>query len=321
MPTMTPTMMPAMSPSPRVPPRPACTLRNLPAWVAVGLLWLLGKTPQWLALALTVPLAALLHIGMRRRCKIARRNIERCFPALAEAERDRLVRDSFRALARAVFEIAWAWSASDAFMRRLSRVEGLENLLAARAGGRGVLLITAHLSCLEIGARMMVLGLDPGLPVSGIYRPLRNPVLEWYQNRGRRYGASMISKRDMRAAIRLLRGGGLVWYAPDQDFGRKQSVFVPFFGIQTATLLATHRLPLMTGCAVVPMFPVYDETARRYVIKLLPALESFPGADAMADLARVNAIMEQHIRCAPQQYWWIHRRFKTRPEGEEGFYA
>jgi KDO2-lipid IV(A) lauroyltransferase len=296
-------------------------VRNLPAWLVVGLLWPLGKTPQWLALALVVPLATLMRLAMQRRCKIARRNIERCFPALDEAGKDRLVRDSFRALARGVFEIAWSWSASDFFMRRLSQVEGKENLLAAKAGGRGVLLITAHLSCLEIGARMMVLGLGPGIPVSGIYRPLRNPVLEWYQNRGRRYGASMISKREMRNAIRLLRNGGLVWYAPDQDFGREQSEFVPFFGIQTATLLATHRLPLITGCAVVPMFPVYDASTRRYTIRFLPALESFPGPDAAADLARVNAIMEQHIRSAPEQYWWIHRRFKTRPEGDAGFYS
>jgi KDO2-lipid IV(A) lauroyltransferase len=293
----------------------------LPAWLVVGLLWLLGKTPQWLALALTVPLAALMRLAMQRRCRIARRNIERCFPALDGAGRDRLVRDNFRALARAVFEIAWSWSASDFFMQRLSRVEGVENLLAAKADGRGVLFVTAHLSCLEIGARMMVLGLGPGVPASGIYRPLRNPVLEWYQNRGRRYGASMISKREMRGAIRLLRSGGLVWYAPDQDFGRDESVFVPFFGIQAATLLATHRLPRMTGCAVVPMFPSYDETTRRYTIRILPALESFPGPDAAADLARVNAIMEQHIRAAPEQYWWIHRRFKTRPDGDVGFYS
>ncbi len=313
-----PTMSPARSPSPSALSRPSFALRHLPAWLVVGLLFVLGKTPQWLALALAVPVAALMRMALRRRSKIAQRNIQRCFPALDQAARDALMRNSFRALARAVFEIAWAWSASDDCMRRMSRVEGLENLLAARAGGRGVLLITAHLSCLEIGARMMVLG--AGIPVSGIYRPLRNPVLEWYQNRGRRYGASMISKREMRGAIRLLSNGGLVWYAPDQDFGREQSEFVPFFGIQTATLLATHRLPHMTGCAVVPMFPVYDETTRLYTIRFLPALEAFPGPDAAADLARINAMMEQHIRTAPQQYWWIHRRFKTRPEGEAGFY-
>ncbi len=317
-----PMIVPAMSPSPTDPPRPRCTLRNLPTWLAVGLLWLLGKTPQWLALALAVPLASLMRMLMKGRRAIARRNIERCFPVMQKSERERLLLDSFRALARAVFEIAWAWSASDERMRRICRSEGLEHVDAARAGGRGVLLVTAHVSCLEIGARLMALSLGRDRPASGIYRPLRNPVLEWYQNRGRRlFAASMISKREMRHAIRLLRNGGLVWYAPDQDFGRELSVFAPLFGIQTATLLATHRLPQITGCAVVPMFPVYDEAARRYTIRFLPALESFPGPDATADLTRVNAIMEQHIRSAPQQYWWIHRRFKTRPDGEEGFYA
>jgi KDO2-lipid IV(A) lauroyltransferase len=202
------------------------------------------------------------------------------------------------------------------------RVEGLDNVKQACRDGRGILLVTAHLSCLEIGARFMALALGPDLPASGIYSPLRGEVMEWYQNRGRRlYAASMISKRDMRSAIRLLRRGGLVWYAPDQDFGREQSEFAPFFGIQTATLLATHRLPAMTGCAVVPMFPVYDEASRCYTIRFLPELKPFPGPDAAADLAAVNALMEQHVREVPEQYWWVHRRFKTRPEGEPPFYA
>jgi KDO2-lipid IV(A) lauroyltransferase len=206
-------------------------------------------------------------------------------------------------------------------MARLMSVEGLENVKAAHQNGKGVLLITAHMTSLEIGARFMALGLGPDLPASGIYRPLNSPVLEWYQNRGRAlYAASMISKRDMRSAIRLLRRGGLVWYAPDQDFGREQSAFAPFFGIQTATLLATHRLPQLAYCSVVPMFPVYDEKTRRYTIHFLPALEDFPGPDPEADLARVNAIMEAQIRKAPEQYWWIHRRFKTRPDGEPPFY-
>jgi KDO2-lipid IV(A) lauroyltransferase len=259
---------------------------------------------------------------MPRRRRIAQRNIQRCFPRLDGAQQDAIARNCFRALARAVFEIAWSWSASDQRMRRMFDVQGRDNVVAAHQRGRGVLLITAHFTCLEIGARLMALALGPGLPASGIYRPLRSPVLEWYQNRGRKlYAASMISKREMRGAIRLLRDGGLVWYAPDQDFGRDQSVFAPFFGIQTATLLATHRLAQLTGCAVVPMFPVYDEMTRRYTIHFLPALEFFPGTDAVPDLARVNAIMEVQIRAAPAQYWWIHRRFKTRPDGEAPFYA
>lgn len=290
------------------------------SWLGVGVLWMLGKTPQWLALALSAPLGNVMRLAMRSRRRIAQCNIERCFPQQDAVQHQAVLRDCFRSLARAVFEVAWSWSASDRFMRRISRVEGREHVVAAHLGGRGVLLVTAHMSCLEIGARLTVLGLGPELPASGFYRPLRNPVLEWYQNRGRRYGASMVSKREIRSAIRLLRKGGLLWYAPDQDPGREQSAFVPFFGIQAATLLATHRLAQMTACAVVPMFPVYDAASRTYTVRFLPALDGFPGPDASVDLARVNAIMEAQIRSAPGQYWWIHRRFKTRPDGEEPFY-
>ncbi len=112
-----------------------------------------------------------------------------------------------------------------------------------------------------------------------------------------------------------------MWYAPDQDFGADQSVFVPFFGVQTATLLSTHRLIRMTGCAVVPMFPSYDPETRCYTVSLLPPLESSAGEDPVPDLQKLNRLMEDQIRRAPGQYWWVHRRFKTRPHGEPPFYG
>ena len=299
-------------------PRPPLTPRYWPGWLGVGLIWLLGKTPQWLGLLLSAPLAVLMRLGMKARRRIALRNIERCFPDRTAAEHEAILKSCFRSLARAVFEIAWSWSASAARIQRMGHVEGIENVTAAAAGGRGVLMVTAHITCLEIGGRFLAMQ----VPSSGIYRPLKSPVLEWYQNRSRlTYGESMISKRDMRSAIRVLKKGGLVWYAPDQDFGRDQSAFAPFFGIETATLLATWRLPQVTGCAVVPMFPYYDSKRRHYTVRILPALEAFPGEDAVADLARVNAALEAHIRSAPDQYWWIHRRFKTRPDGEAPFYS
>jgi KDO2-lipid IV(A) lauroyltransferase len=298
-------------------PRPPFTPIYWPGWLAVSLLWLLGKTPQRAGLALASLLSVLMRWAMRRRRRIAERNIERCFPEMSGQERDRLVKACFRAVARMVFETAWSWSAPERRLQRMGRVEGLEHVEAARHGGRGVLFVTAHMTNLELGARLLA----TALRFAAIYRPLRSPVLEWYQNRSRlSYGEAVISKRDMRSAIRLLRRGGMIWYAPDQDFGREQSVFAPFFGIQTATLSATHRLAQLTGCAVVPMFPRYDEASRCYLVRILPALEDFPGPDAVVDLARVNAIMEEHIRSTPEQYWWIHRRFKTRPEADPAFY-
>ena len=298
--------------------RPSLAPRNWPGWVGVGFIWVLGKLPQRVGLWLSVPLAWALWALMRHRRRIAGCNIKRCFPAMGEAERRALLKACFRSLARTLFEIAWSWSAADVRILTLGHVEGLEHCLAAQRGGRGVLLVTAHMSCLEMGGRL----LGQSMPAAGIYRPLRSPVLEWFQTRARlRYGTAMISKRDTRSAVRLLRDGGAVWYAPDQDFGREQSVFAPFFGIQTATLSATRRLAQMTGCAVVPMFPVYDVATRLYTLRILPALESFPSDDPVVDLGRINRIMETHIRAAPEQYWWIHRRFKTRPEGEPPFYA
>ena len=298
--------------------RPPLTPKYWVGWLGVSIFWLMGKLPQRVGLAASVPLAWLLPRLLKRRLRIAQQNVERCFPGLQAQQHKEMVDDCFRSLARAVFEIAWSWSASDRAILKMGEVEGLDHLLEAMHQGKGVLMVSAHISCLEIGARILGCRFHD---MMGMYRPLKSPVLEWYQTRARSsYSQGMISKREMRTAIRYIRQGGILWYAPDQDFGPDQSAFVPFFGIQTATLLATHRMAKMTACPVVPMFPSYDLSTRRYTVRILPALADFPGTDPLHDLARVNAIMEQEVRKNPGQYWWIHRRFKSRPEGEPPFY-
>lgn len=296
---------------------PSLAPRNWGGWILAGMLWLLGRFPVRLGLWLSKPLGAALHRLMKRRRAVAQRNIERCFPKLSPQEVNDLVRANFQSLARTMFETAWCWGMSRRKFRRLTRIEGLEHLLDAEESGKGVLLITAHMTCLEIGGRLSC----EAAPVVGVYRPLANEVVEWYQNRGRlAYAQGMISKREMRPAIRHLRQGGILWYAPDQDFGANQSLFVPFFGIPTATLEATHKLVTLTDCAVVPMFPAFEPGSRSWVLRIQAALDNFPSGDAHADLARLNAEMEAHVRSVPEQYWWIHRRFKSRPEGEPPFY-
>ncbi len=297
--------------------RPGFALRNWSGWFLVGLLWLLGKMPVRFGLVLSRPIGALAYRLMDRRVAVARRNIERCFPELPAAEVTDLLKANFHSLARTVFETAWCWGMSRKRFGSLTRIEGLEHLLEAEEAGKGVLLVTCHMTCLEVGGRIC----SEAAPVAGVYRPLNNEVVEWYQNRGRlRYAEGMVSKREMRAAIRYLRDGGILWYAPDQDFGPDQSIFVPFFGIQTATLEATHKLVALTDCAVVPMFPEFEPSTRTYRLRIRPALTDFPSDDALADLARLNSEMEAQVRRVPDQYWWIHRRFKTRPKGERPFY-
>jgi len=298
--------------------RPSLKPGNWGGWVAVMILWSVGKLPQRVGLALAAPLGWLMLHLMRRRVRIAQRNVDRCFPDLTVPQRKTIVADCFRSLARAVFEIAWSWSASEKFIESIGEIRGAENFFAVKQPGKGVVMLSPHVSCLEIGARIV---LGNYHQVKGMYRPLKSPVLEWYQTRARgRHSEGMISKRDVRGAIRYLRQGGVLWYAPDQDFGPDQSEFVPFFGIQTATLMATHRIPKLAGCPVLLMFTSYDIKSRRYTVNILPALNDFPSEDPIRDLTRVNAALEQHIREYPGQYWWIHRRFKSRPQGEPPFY-
>ena len=307
-----------MAMSNRSPARPSLAPTHWFGWLAVGLMWLVGKLPWRVGFGLSVPLGWLLLRLVGRRRRIAERNLERCFPEWSPARRERLLSEHFRALARMLFETCWSWSAGAARLRRVARIEGAEHLDGARARGKGIMLITAHVTCLEIGGRIATLAVPETHPV---YRPLRRPVLEWYQNRSREaYAAAPIRNRDTRGILRALRRNEAIWYAPDQDFGAERSVFAPFFGIETATLEATVRLVQLSGCAVVPMYPVFDASGGIWTVRFDAPLDGFPSGDTRADLARINRIFEDRIRRAPEQYWWIHRRFKTRPDGQPPFY-
>lgn len=305
--------------SERVSDRPSFAPRNWGGWIAVGLIWSMGQLPQGVGIALSRPLGWLaLRLAGRRR-QIAKRNIDRCFPELAPEQREKLLQDHFRAVARMLFETAWVWSAPEKRLDSWCRCEGVEHVEQARKSGRGVMLLAAHSTGIEMGgwypARLA------GKPWI-VYRSLRSPVIEWYSTRCRlRFiGGGLSNKGVFRQMVKHLREGGALWYSPDQDFGPDRSEFAPFFGIQTATLLALVQVVERSGCEVVPLLTAFDEKSRKYVGQFLPPMKDFPSGDVVADLARYNAMVEAHVRQWPQQYWWIHRRFKTRPEGEPPFY-
>jgi Kdo2-lipid IVA lauroyltransferase/acyltransferase len=278
---------------------------------------LLGRLPLSVARGLVRPLAWIMRAAMGSRRRIVERNLALCFPDVAVGERERLLRRHFRNLAEMLAEMAVAWQRPGRFDERFGTVVGMEHLEAARAGGRGVMLITGHTTCLEMGARLF----GERAEAAGIYRPLKNPVLEDFQNRGRsRYARHMFSRHDLRGMVRHLRAAGVLWYAPDQDFGPSRSTFAPFFGIETATANGILELARLGRAVVVPMYPVKDEQSGRVTVHIEPAFEDFPGTDARADLARFNAFLERHVRQAPTQYWWLHRRFKTAPPGEPDRY-
>ena len=301
---------------------PLLAPRHWPTWLGAGLLRVL---------AVTLPVDALIALGRGlgrfslpfagRRREITAINVGLCFPALSEAERQDLVRRHFESLGIAVFEFCLGWWAPDARLEDRVRVEGLENLRAAFERGKGVILLSAHFTTLEIGGRFLAMH-TRGLPLNAMYRRSDNPVVEWVlRDRRRHHFGEPIGRDDVRAMVRALKKNEAVWYAFDQNYkGRKNRVFAPFFGIAAATNTATSRLAQATGAAVVPFFTRRLPDGKRYVQRIDPPLADFPSGDPAADAARLNALIEGWVKEAPEQYLWSHRRFKTRPKGETRFY-
>lgn len=279
-------------------------------WLAFVLMWLAARLPWALqrGLGCVIGALALRLAGERRRA--AAINLALCFPEKSAAQREALLRDSFHDFGIGLFEFARAWWGSAAPMRRTVRIEGREHLDALRAQGRGVLMVSGHFMTLEMCGRLLC----EHVPLAGMYRRHRSDVFEWAVKRGRlRYAAAMFSNEEIRSAMRHLKQGGLLWYAPDQDMRGKDTVFAPFFGVPAATITATHQFARLSGCAVVPFF--HRREGADYVLRIAPPLADFPSSDAVADSAQVNAAIEAMVREAPSQYLWLHRRFKRRPPG------
>jgi Kdo2-lipid IVA lauroyltransferase/acyltransferase len=297
--------------------RPPLDPRTWPSWIGIGVLVALAHLPWPLQRVLGRGLGLVLRGLLRTRRDVAARNLALCFPEIDVRERKSLLHAHFAALGIGVFEFARAWWGSIAPLRRDVRIEGLEHLAAARANGRGVIVVSGHFTTLEVCGRLLC----DHVPLAGMYRPYPQPAMEWAVLRGRaRYAAAMFAKQDVRGAVRHLKRGGLLWYAPDQDPSRGDSVHVPFFGQPAHSLTSTHQLARLSGAAVV-LFEHARLDDGSYRLRLWPAFDDFPSTDATADTARVMAGIETVAWHAPAQYLWIHRRFKRRPEGVADPYA
>ena len=288
-------------------------------WLGLGLLWLIVQLPYRVLLMLGRALGALMYrlAGARRR--IATRNLELCFAQLSAAERERLLRENFASTGIAFFEMAMSWWWPKARLAKLAHIEGLEHLRQAQAEGQGVILMALHFTTLEIGAAL----LGQQHTIDGMYREHDNPLFDFIQRRGRErhnLDASAIEREDIRAMLKVLRAGRAIWYAPDQDYGRKQSIFVPLFGIQAATVTATSKFARLGKARVVPFTQQRLADGSGYRLVIHPPLEGFPGESEEADCLRINQWVEQAVSALPEQYLWAHRRFKTRPTGEPGLY-
>lgn len=289
-------------------------LRKLGTQVGVFVLWLVHFLPmKWIG-ALGAGLGSILYRFGRGR--VTRINLALCFPHLSERERNDIGLRHFRMLGRNALELSIMVWGSDAQLLQLIRVEGMEHLEAA--AGRPIIALAPHFIGLNMGG-IRVAYEYPG--TASIYSRQKNPAVDRVFLKARtRFGAPhLVSRQEgLRSVIRVIASGKPFYFLPDMDFGRRDAIFVPFFGVQAATITTLPRLAKLAGAAVIPV--VTRQVGDGYVVRFYPEWQDYPTGDLEADVRRMNAFIEERVREMPEQYFWAHKRFKTRPEGEPSPY-
>lgn len=293
-------------------------LSLLPSWLGVGVLWLLHWLPLALQAAIGNALGGLVALLPGKRRRIVETNLALCFPDASPALRRRWLRQVFQASARATLEHGVLWWGSEARLRHLVRIDNPEDAMGD--GKRPVIWLAPHFVGLDMGG----VRLSMDRQVASMYAPARNPVSDrmMLHGRSRFFSPVLISKADgIKPVLKTLKDRLPFYYLPDQDQGRNNAVFVPFFGVQAATLSAMPRLARLTGAQIVPVITRQLPGGQGYAVRFYPPWDGYPSEDLEADVARMNAFIEARIREMPPQYLWLHRRFKTRPEGEASVYG
>lgn len=284
-------------------------------WLTIGLLYVLSWLPLSWQIGLGKLIGRLLYKVLKKRRKTAYRNLELCFPNMSHKEINSLVKKNFENAGIALFEsgISWWWPSWRA--KRICRVKGQEHIDIALSEGKGIFLLFFHIFPLEMMAR--VLG-ENGYPCVGFYRPHNNKLLEWIQYRGRcRSNRYMIGKRDVKGLLKALSKGEVTVYLPDHDYGPNRSVFAPFFAVdKAATTTGTEIFASHKNAVTIPTKLKRSHDNRYYEVEFLPALSGYPGEDSLQNAKQINTWVEAAVLDNMEQYMWVHRRFKTRPEDQ-----
>ncbi|PSU34397.1 LpxL/LpxP family Kdo(2)-lipid IV(A) lauroyl/palmitoleoyl acyltransferase [Photobacterium lutimaris] len=293
--------------------------RYWPTLILIVLMYLLSCLPYVVQRRLGQGVGRLAMGLMKKRRFTIERNLELCFPEMTENEKKDIVKKNIDNSGLALFETGMAWFWSDARVKRHVRIEGMEHIEKLEQEGKGALFVAVHSLNLELAARAF------GIHKSGtgIYRPNNNPCFDFVQYRGRaRSNRTLIDRKDVKGMLKALSTGARVWYAPDHDYGRRRSTFAPLFAVEKAcTTTGTSLLVDNSGCEVMTFRMVRETNSGDYVITIAPLQEEFPRNDPEKAAVVINRAVENAILAAPCQYMWLHRRFKTRPEGEPSLYS
>ncbi len=290
--------------------------RYWPTWLAIGLMRIVASLPlRWIEV-IGFSFGRLLYWVMANRRRIGEINLGIAFPEESLAQIQQRNKTCFANLGMAAFELGLSWWQSERLLK-LCEVEGLEYLQQALERKHGVIILTAHFTCLEIGGPV----LNHHVPFQVMYKRAHNTLFDGFMkyHRGRLYKAIVDHHKPI-TMIKGLKKGYAAWYAPDQDFGGKDTLFVPFFGVDATALTAPARIAKIADAPVVPYYIERKPKGRGYRLSVLPALENFPTDDAQSDALRINQMLEQLIMRNPDQYLWVHKRYKNRPEDQPPIY-
>lgn len=293
--------------------------RFWPTWALLGVMRLAAWLPVPLQLGLGSLFGRALYIMQKRERLVAAKNLEICFPELDAAARQRLLRRHFRSVGLSIVEMGIGWFTPIDKLRRRVTVRGIERLETALAAGKGALLVTAHFTPIEVGVG--ILEDFPG-KVSSLYRPQRNAMMDYLILRGRgRFASTQIPRDNVRLLLKLLKRNEAVLYMPDQTYLGNQSALIPFFGEPSMTNIATSKIAAISGAAVMPYWFRRKPDERTYEVEIGEPLAGFPGDDPIADTRRLVALLEERIRESPEQYLWVYKKFKRRPDSFGNVYA
>ena len=290
--------------------------KYFPTWILVLLMRVGVFIPFRLQVLFGKIIGKLIYPVMTELRKTAYSNISNCFPDKKQPQVTLLVKQHFEAIGISLFETANAYFASDKKIKKMLIIVNEQHFTEALKKEGGIILLCSHFMPLMLGSRALLIKHT----IANIYRPQNNKLFDKVMVKGYlKNGAVMIKSTDTRSIIKAINNSLPIWYAPDQDLGRNNSVFAPLFGIQTATALATSRLAKNNNTRVIPYS--FVRTKHGYEMSFDKPLKNYPSGDAIKDASETNQILEKQILKNPEQYLWIHRRFKTRPEGEENFYS
>lgn len=289
-----------------------------PTWMVLAMVRLTVYLPREIASYIGSGFGSLFCLFNNKRRKVVQTNLRLCFPDMPENERSRLLRDHYRLYGQAFVDMGIIWWASERFVDRFVRFQGLDHYRKQLDAGKQVILLTGHFVGIDIGGPVI----SRQFRQIGLIKPVYNPVLDWVLGRGRvRFGSRMLLReKGMRQVVQSIKQGYGFSYVPDEDFGPEKSVFVPFLGTAAPTLTSVGKLARMTNAAVLPCFVWRRPGNDGYVIEIKPPLPGFPSGDDVADAIRVREVLAEAVRQHPAQYMWTFKFFRSQPDGRPSPY-